>query len=90
MKSYKEKIKDFVGKGGYVAFEHGFICKGAYKNQYVKCVGASDTEIEYFMCANNGMRPTKWKLYIDNLHESEAREIYRDLCEYLEYCHTYA
>lgn len=88
--NYKEKIKDFVGKGGYVAFEHGFVCKGEYTSEHIKCVGVSDIEVSYFMNAHDGIRATSWKRYIDNLSDKAAREVYRDLCEYLEYCHTYA
>lgn len=88
--NYKEKIKDFVGEGGFVAFEHGFICKGGYTSKHIKCVSVSDIEVSYFMQAHDGLPASKWKRNIDSLPKKEAREVYRDLCEYLEYCHTYA
>ncbi len=84
--SYKEKIKDFVGKGGYVPFEHGFNCKGGTKCS--KCVSVSDKEVTYFLQTEK--IKSHWKKEIDSLSEDEAKEVYRDLCEYAEYCRTYA
>lgn len=71
---YKQAIKDFVGKDGYVAFEHGF-------KSSIDALGVSDTEVEF---------PYGETIKIDELNIPQARTLLRDLLEYLNYCRYYA
>ena len=71
---YRQAIKDFVGKDGFVAFEHGF------KPEF--CMwGVSDKEV----CFSEYGRHN-----IDELTDKQARTVLRDLLEYLNYCKLYA
>ena len=74
MYDYKKAIKDFLGKDGFIAFEHGF------KPRF-NMWGISDKEIK----GHGGVNNT-----IDNLEVSQAREVLRDLLEYENYCKFYA
>lgn len=71
---YKQAIKDFVGKDGYVAFEHGF-------KSSIDAWGVSDTEVKF---------PYGETIKIDELKDEQARVVLRDLLEYLNYCRYYA
>lgn len=71
---YKQAIKDFVGKDGFVAFEHGF------KPEF--CMwGVSDKEV----CTSQ-----QGRIAIDSLDDEQARRVLRDLLEYYNYCRFYA
>lgn len=71
---YRQAIKDFVGKDGFVAFEHGF------KPEF--CMwGVSDKEVCFSQYGRHA---------IDELSDMQARMVLRDLLEYLNYCKLYA
>lgn len=74
MYNYKQAIKDFIGKDGFVAFEHGF------KPRFGMW-GITQDEVK-------GFSGVKFK--VDELDDDSARMILRDLLEYENYCKFYA
>lgn len=71
-------IQEFVGEGGYVAFEHGF--KPGF-NAYGVAYDHTDRRIPL-----NGER----KAYFKDMNEAQLTMIALDLLRYLNYCHLYA
>ena len=67
---YRKKISEFVGEGGFCAFEHGFRPSFAMW-------GVSDTEVYL----RRGGRKD-----IASLTEGQAETVYADLTEYERYC----
>lgn len=73
-----KQIQEFVGVGGLVPFEHGFV-SGLYHNGK-RVWGVSYDEIHYIGGKEN----------LKNLPQSELVSIYNKLQEYLVYCQTEA
>lgn len=73
-----QKIKDFVGVGGLVPFEHGF--KNTIKYMNKKVWGVSDIYLYY----NGG------KIELTELDDELLTQIMNNLNEYLNYCLTEA
>ena len=67
-------IQEFVGKDGYVAFEHGFRPNfNAYGVAY-----------DYTDCHGG------YKTYFKDMTETQLTIIIIDLMRYMNYCHLYA
>ncbi len=76
-KSYLELIREFIGKGGFVAFEHGFT-----RPQYeLTNIWGVDTKFIY--CGIS-------QILLERIDEKKLKEIYESLKNYLEYCQSFA
>lgn len=73
-----QTIQEFVGEGGYVAFEHGF--EPGF-NAYGVAYDHTDRRIPL-----NGER----KAYFKDMNEMQLTAIIIDLMRYMNYCHLYA
>lgn len=80
-KNLEKKIEDFIGKGGLISFEHGYKINIFYKGK--KVWGVSDTHIHF---VGGKVKLTD---YI-NLSDSDLKDIYKTLKDYLRYCKTEA
>lgn len=73
MSALKE-IKDFIGSGGYVAFEHGFKTTLKINGRRVYAV---DEDYIFYLGG---------KKRLEELQETQLEEIYNELNRYLKYC----
>ena len=72
--SVLKEIKDFIGNGGYVPFEHGFKTSLRINARRVYAVD------QYYIFYLGG------KKKLEELQEKQLEEIYNELNRYLKYC----
>ena len=71
-------IQDFVGEGGYVAFEHGY-------NPTMAIYGVAYNYVDRTMASG------KWRQgYFHEMSEEELTNIILELFRYMNYCQLYA
>jgi hypothetical protein len=75
MEKVLNQIKEFIGKDGYVPFEHGFKPKYQLNGYRIYAV------TQYYVFAIKGH-----KALLEELTKNDLETIYKDLNRYLKYC----
>lgn len=83
-------IKEYLGEGGCVAFEHGFrkptFCIGQYK---YKCTMVSDKVMYGYRCYGGGLKRT-CNYALSTLNFTVLNGLYKAMKSYEEYCRNEA
>lgn len=88
---YINKIKDFVGKGGFCPFEHGFTMPQIKISRHkVSIWGVSDTHIHLHVPLKLRKKIDNRVIPFENLKIDDLKTIDEALNKYLIYCQTEA
>ena len=84
------KIKEFIGDGGMVAFEHGFKKPAFEKGGYIHyCTMISD-DVAYCVKRYGDGTRRRANFKLTSLPARTLNKLYNSLIEYEEYCRTEA
>lgn len=82
-----KNIRDFVGEGGLIAFEHGFNPPFVTIQNYpIKIWGVTDTEVCLSPGKNIGKKIVGYRESLSKLSDYDLDKIYKALKEYYHYC----
>lgn len=85
-----EKIKEFVGEGGLVPFEHGYKKPRFNKDCYIYVVSMISDKVVYCRKRYQDGTSRSAGLPLSSLPERTLEKLYKSLKDYLAYCQTEA